>query len=119
MYGYNIEEKVTEVLENSRKMFVRRVNFLPSMKQSLITDFAFFFPLDSHYIICHAKQSSWENKATKQHTLNHTNRAVFDWVSKVNQHCFGFALLRSVIGPKKVEPPSQPIKWKTDQFQLA
>lgn len=43
MYGYNIEEKVTEVLENSRKMFVRRVNFLPSMKQSLITDLAFFF----------------------------------------------------------------------------
>ena len=40
-------------------------------------------------------------------------RAVFTWVSKVIRICFGFALLRSVIGLKKLAPLSQPIRSKT------
>ena len=40
-------------------------------------------------------------------------RAVFNWVSKIIRNCFGFALLRSVIGLKKLAPPSQPIRCKT------
>ena len=38
-------------------------------------------------------------------------RAVFNRVLKVILSCFGFALLRSVIGLKK--PPTQPIRCKT------
>ena len=32
---------------------------------------------------------------------------------KKSLNCFGFALLRSVIGLKKLAPPTQPIRYKT------
>ena len=40
-------------------------------------------------------------------------KAVFNWVSNMTLDCFGFSLLCSVIGPEKLVPPSQPIKYKT------
>ena len=42
------------------------------------------------------------------------HRTVFNRVSKVIRNCFGFSLLRSVIGLKKLAPPSQPIRCKTN-----
>ena len=41
------------------------------------------------------------------------SRAIFKRVSKVIRNCFGVTLLRSMIGLKKLAPPSQPIRNKT------
>ena len=52
----------------------------------------------------------------RQHKLEKfqsSMKAVFNWVSNMTLDCFGFSLLCSVIGPEKLVPPSQPIKYKT------
>ena len=41
------------------------------------------------------------------------NRAIFNSLSKVNRGCMGFTSLRPMIGPVKLEPLSQPIRFKT------
>ena len=38
------------------------------------------------------------------------DRVVLNWVLKVIWTCFGFTLLRAVIGLKKLAPPTQPIR---------
>ena len=41
------------------------------------------------------------------------NRAIFKWESMVIRDCFAFSSLRSVMGPEKLAPLSQPIRCKT------